>query len=170
MMFTAKRSVILGLLALATVSAPVASFAKERAPQAREIQQSSGMDDAVRTLETFAKPEMQRDMGNMLSALVGSLMNLRVGEIANAAREMDLPGDAPKRVMRKMDPNTTLADLAGKGDPDFADNLDDDVRAMPKMVGSMAGSLAKMLPMLDAMARDMEAQLGDDFKRAKSRR
>jgi hypothetical protein len=163
------RGFLLGLAASAALLSPMAASAREEAREAPR------MEEAVRTLETLNDPKVQRDMGNVLSALVGSLMQLRVGEIANAVEDMDMPGqDRSKARGRKMDPKTTLADLAGKGDPDFADKLDDNVRAMPKMAGAMAGTLAQMLPMMDAMARDLEAQIEDALpegmrKKAKER-
>ncbi len=167
------RGLFLGLVASASLIAPVTAFARD-ADDTRSERSASRTDDAVRTLERLSDPRMQRDMGNVLSALVGSLMNLRVGEIANAVEDMDMPGaeqgQKRDRRARKMDPNTTLADLAGKGDPDFADNLEDDVRAMPKMAGAMAGTLAQMLPMIDAMARDFEAQIDQNLRKAKSAR
>jgi hypothetical protein len=161
------RGYILGFVATVSLLSPVSAFARDA-----DGQRSGRTDDAVRTLEKLADPAVQKDMGNVLSALIGSLMQLRVGEIANAVEDVDLPGDARKgkRSTRRMDPNTTLADLAGKGDPDFAEKLDDDIRAMPKMAGALAGSLAQMLPMMDAMARDFEAQLDENLRKAKNSR
>jgi hypothetical protein len=144
------RGFLLGLAASAALVSPMAAVARDGART----------EEAVRTLETLNDPKMQRDMGNLLSALVGSLMQLQVGEIANAVEDIEIPGKKNSdRRTRKMDPKTTLADLAGKGDPDFEEKLDDNVRAMPKMAGAMAGTLAQMLPMVDAMARDLEAQI-----------
>ncbi len=169
------RGLFLGLVASASLIAPVTAFARN-ADDTRTQSTAARTDDAVRTLERLSDPRVQRDMGNILSALVGSLMDLRVGEIANAVQDMDIPGAEQgkerngQRRMRKMDPDTTLADLAGKGDPDFADKLDDDIRAMPKMAGAMAGTLAQMLPMIDAMARDFEAQIDQNLQKAKSTR
>ena len=169
------RGLFLGLVASATLIVPVASFARD-ADDTRSEQSVSRTDDAVRTLERLSDPRMQRDMGNVLSALVTSLMTMRVGNIANAVDDLDMQGADSRdgrrqdRQIRKMDPRTTIADLAGKGDPDFAENLDENVRAMPRMAGAMAGTIAQMLPMIDAMARDFEAQMDQNLRKAKSAR
>ena len=169
------RGLFLGLVASATLIVPVTSFARD-ADDTRSEQSVSRTDDAVRTLERLSDPRMQRDMGNVLSALVTSLMTMRVGNIANAVDDLDMQGADSRdgrrqdRQIRKMDPRTTIADLAGKGDPDFAENLDENVRAMPRMAGAMAGTIAQMLPMIDAMARDFEAQMDQNLRKAKSAR
>ncbi len=156
-----KKMLVLAAASMAALAAPV---------QAKESAAPERMDKAVAALETLADPAVQRDMGNMLSALIGSLMDLRVGELMNATRDIQLPGQEKAVRMERMDPKATLGDLAGKGDPRFAERLKDDAKAMPKVAGTMAQSLAKMLPIVDAMARDMEAQLEASIEEAKRAR
>jgi hypothetical protein len=79
---------------------------------------------------------------------------MRIGGVVNAVAKADPEGRA-----RPVDPDMTVADMAAKGNPDFQDNLNDDIRGGTRMVGAMAGAMAELLPQLSGLARDVEERV-----------
>lgn len=111
-------------------------------------------DDLIRTAEQLQDPRTQETLAAALSAMVGAMLDLRVGGIANAVAKADPSGRA-----REVDPDMTVADMAAKDNPDFADDLDADIRGGTRMVGAMAGALAELLPQLTVLARDVDERV-----------
>lgn len=111
-------------------------------------------DDLIRTAQQFQDPRTQDTLAAALSAMVGAMLDMRVGGIANAVAKADPSGRS-----REVDPDMTVADMASRDNPDFADELDGDIRDGTRMVGTMAGALAELLPQLTVLARDVEERV-----------
>lgn len=107
--------------------------------------------DLARTAAQLQDPHTQDVLAGTLSALVAAMLDIEVGGIANAAAKAD-----PRGRIREVDPNLTLGELAAHDNPDFADDLDADVRSGTRMAGALAGAMAAMLPQLETLARDVE--------------
>jgi len=110
---------------------------------------ASEMRDTVATLND---PVMQDRMADTISAIVGALMQMPVGPLAEAVARVDPDSDAAY-----IPADATLGDLAGR-DPDYADRMGDDVRASARMAGHAASAMAAYAPVLKDMARDLAAQ------------
>jgi hypothetical protein len=111
-------------------------------------------DDLMRTAQQLQDPRTQDTLAAALSAMVGAMLDMRVGGIANAVAKADPSGRS-----REVDPEMTVADMASRDNPDFQDELDGDIRDGTRMVGTMAGALAELLPQLTVLARDVEERV-----------
>jgi len=137
-----KRAVLFA--AVATVAlAPVPALAGER---------ESGLSEMSARL---ADPELQGAIAGMLGALSNAMLAMKVAPIAKAAEAM---GD--RKLARRIGPDTSLRDLAGRDSTRMQRELDEKLpRAMTAMAG-MTGAMEAMLPQLEAMARQMGEQMG----------
>ena len=117
------------------------------------------MQGAVATLND---PVAQDRMADTITAIVGALMQMQVGPLANAVADIDPESDAAY-----IPPDATLGEVTGS-DPYYAERMGDDVRATTRMAGHAASALAAYAPVLKDMARDLAAQWERD--RADARR
>ncbi|MFZ5726930.1 MAG: hypothetical protein ACOY4C_10980 [Pseudomonadota bacterium] len=101
---------------------------------------------------TLNDPVMQERMADTVAAIVGALMQMPVGPLAEAVARVDPDSDAAY-----IPADATLGELAGR-DPDFADRMGDDVRVGARMAGHAASAMAAYAPVLRDMARDLAAQ------------
>ncbi|WP_188235716.1 hypothetical protein [Sphingopyxis sp. LK2115] len=120
---------------------------------------ASDMRDPAATLND---PVAQERMADTVAAIVGALMRMPVGPLAEAVARVDPDSDAAY-----IPPDATLGEVAGR-DPDFADRMGDDVRASARMAGHAASAIAAYAPVLRDMARDLAAQW--ERERAAARR
>jgi hypothetical protein len=97
-------------------------------------------------------PAMQDRMADTVAALVGAMMRLNVGPLAEAVAQID-----PDSPAAAIPPDATLGDVAGR-DPDYAERMAGDVRASARMAGRAASALSVYAPVLKDMARDLAAQ------------
>lgn len=111
-------------------------------------------DDLMRTAQQLQDPRTQDTLAAVLSAMVGAMLDAPVGGMVNAVAKADPTGRT-----RPVDPDTTIADMASRDDPDFAENLDAEIRDGTRVVGTMAGALAELLPQLTVLAREVEEQV-----------
>jgi len=142
------RRLLLIALPAAALAAPLPAAAAE-----------TSLDDTAAALND---PAMQDRMADSVAALVGALMQMRVGPLAEAVARVDPDSDAAY-----IPPDATLGEIAGR-DPYYGERLGDDVRAGAHMAGDMAAALSAYAPVLKDMARDMAAQW--DRERAAARR
>lgn len=124
---------------LALLAVPAPAFAADRE-----------LEDAAARL---TDPIEQDRIADAVTAMVGALMQINVGPIAQAVGQID-----PESPAAYIPPDATLGEVAGADDPYLAERMGDQVRAGGRMVGAMAGSIAVMAPVLKDMARDLEAQ------------
>ena len=135
-------------LPLLALSAPLPAVAAD--PEVRD------------TVATLNDPVSQDRMADTVSAIVGALMQMPVGPLAEAVARVDPYSDAAS-----IPPDATLGDVTGR-DPDYADRIGADVRATTRMAGQAASALAIYAPVLKDMARDLAAQW--ERERAAARR
>ena len=107
------------------------------------------MQGAVATLND---PVAQDRMADTITAIVGALMQMQVGPLANAVADIDPESDAAY-----IPPDATLGEVTGR-DPEYAERMGADVRATTRMAGHAASALAAYAPVLKDMARDLAAQ------------
>ena len=115
-----------------------------------------------RAVAVLSDPAMQDRMADTVTALVGALMQMKVGPLAEAVARVD-----PESGAAHIPPDATVGDIAGR-DPHYAERMGGDVRAGARMAGHAASALAAYAPVLKDMARDLAAQW--DRERAAARR
>ena len=101
---------------------------------------------------TLNDPATQERMADTVTALVGALMQMKVGPLADAVARID-----PESRAADIPPDATIGDVAGR-DPAYAERMGADVRAGTRMAGQAASALAAYAPVLKDMARDLAAQ------------
>lgn len=138
----------LAALPLLVLAAPLPAVAADR-----------DMRSAVAVLND---PVTQDRMADTVAMLVGAMMRMNVGPLAEAVAQIDPDSDAAM-----IPPDATLGEVTGH-DPDYADRMADDVRASARMAGRAASALSAYAPVLKDMARDLAAQW--ERERAASRR
>ena len=111
---------------------------------------------------TLNDPAMQERMADTVTALVGALMQMKVGPLADAVARID-----PESRAADIPSDATVGDIAGR-DPAYAERMGADVRAGTRMAGQAASALAAYAPVLKDMARDLAAQW--ERERAAARR
>ena len=116
-----------------------------------------------RAVAVLNDPAMQDRMADTVTALVGALMQMKVGPLAEAVARVDPESDAAY-----IPPDATLGEIAGKDDPHYAERVGEDVRAGTRMAGHAASALAAYAPVLKDMAHDLAAQW--ERERAAARR
>ncbi|MEQ1725048.1 MAG: hypothetical protein ABL882_03870 [Sphingopyxis sp.] len=118
-------------------------------------------DDAPRVLRQLQNPRNAEALGTLAEALARTLMNIKVGPLADAMRSVD-----PDSELANVPEDATLGDLAHVDARDAA-RLGDDAHAVGNMVAGVSRQLEVMLPTLTAMARDMSAQWERDWDQAR---
>ncbi len=131
---------------------PVPAFAKEARPLSRVI-------------EELNDPARQDALAGALEGLAEALLDVKVAPFMKAI-DRAAPGSAP----RDIDPDATLADIAGPGARDMPRELGDKLPMMMGMMGTMASEMEGMLPQLEAMGKRMEGAMGDAMRRERRRR
>lgn len=136
--------------------------------EARMADSAQADADAVAALNAMGDPERVDAMADLAESVVGAVMQMPVGQIANAVRRVD-----PNSRMGDLPDDATVADLAGRdGRPVDQGEARESARAAAYMMGDMSRQLAAMLPALTAMARDMAAQfegrMADARRRARN--
>lgn len=135
-----------GAIATATLFAFSSSAQAEQAPA----------HDSAALLAAVENPERVDAMANALGAMTEALMAMPVGPLVNAARQMD--PNAARDADEALPDDATIADLASRDDPHMAERMGDNARAATHVMAGMAGQMVRMMPMFEAMARDMAAQ------------
>lgn len=101
-------------------------------------------------------------MADTITALVGAMMQMPVGPLAEAVARIDPSSDAAR-----IPPDATVGDLTDH-DPGYAERMGGDVRASARMAGHAASAVAAYAPVIKDMARDLLAQW--EAERAAARR
>lgn len=107
-----------------------------------------------RIAEDLSDPERQAAMAGALEALSAALLDLKVGPFMKA---MDRAGHGA--ATRDIDPDATLADVAGPEARRMPRELADKLPVMMGVMGTMAGELEGMVPELEAMGKRMERRM-----------
>ncbi len=117
------------------------------------LAQDAGEGELSTAIETMSDPAMQEQVGLMAAMLVGALMEMPVGPLAQAASDM-AGEDAPA-----IDPDARVRDLvgpeAGRAPEVIAERLPEMMEAM----AGMAGALEQMLPQLRELAERLPQRI-----------
>lgn len=138
------------LIAAATAAAMLAPAAAS----AREAHRGSATDQ-------LSDPMTQTAVAAAMAAMSEAMLQMKVGPLARAAATMS--GDEDPR---DIDPDATLADMAG---PEARRMPREMARKVPQMMGamgSMAGAMEAMLPQLAQMGERMKAAMDGAAPRA----
>ena len=113
-------------------------------------------DPLVRALP---HPYEVEEMGDKLGRAVGAITRVPVGDVINSI-------DPSRRVH----PGTTIADVAGRGDPDFEGRMQDQVHAMSLKMADLMRGMAVMAPVFRRTLEDFERNIGDAVRGVPTRR
>jgi hypothetical protein len=108
--------------------------------------------DAHDAAAVLNDPATQERMADTITALVGAMMQMPVGPLAEAVARIDPASDAAR-----IPADATVGDIAGR-DPNYAERMGGDVRASAHMAGHAASAVAAYAPVIKDMARDLLAQ------------
>lgn len=133
---------------------PLAAFA----PPLPALASEPGLDRAVATLND---PATQDRIADTVATLMGALMQVNIGPLAEAVAKIDPESDAAY-----MPADATLGEIAGR-DADDPERMADDVRQGARMAGQAAATLATYAPILKEMASDMIAQVENQARAAR---
>lgn len=140
----------MAVAALLLVSTTPAMAAPRNADSAREDREMARMADKLND------PRTQDAMSGMMVAMADMFMDLRVDKLRAAIAKID--PDA--RRDRDWDGARTLGDVIERDDPNFRDKIEGGSRMAVGAMGSMAGTMADMMPefrkMAERMGRDLE--------------
>jgi hypothetical protein len=104
-------------------------------------------------IDTMSDPAMQEQVGLMAAMLVGALMEMPVGPLAEAASTM-AGEDAPA-----IDPDARVRDLvgpeAGRAPEVIAERLPEMMEAMAGMAGALEQMLPHLRDLADRLPRDL---------------
>ena len=114
-----------------------------------EMREAQG--DMVRRMND---PAFQDGVADMMGGMVKAVMAMKVGPVIDAANKMD-----PRGRHRRVHPDATVGDMVARGDPHVADRVAHQSRAATRSMGVMASGMARMMPVMVEMARDMGAQM-----------
>jgi len=101
--------------------------------------------------ESLPSPEAIEDAGRAVDRAMGALMNVRIGELAEAVD----PGRDPRRR------DETLGDMASRDDPYFEQRMRGTVAGATAGMGVMMERLAVLAPVLRETMRDVERRVED---------
>ncbi|WP_287940028.1 hypothetical protein [Sphingopyxis sp.] len=118
--------------------------------------------DARDAAAVLNDPATQERMADTITALVGAMMQMPVGPLAEAVARIDPSSDAAL-----IPPDATVGDLTDH-DPGYAERMGGDVRTSARMAGHAASAVAAYAPVIKDMARDLLAQW--EAERAAARR
>ena len=129
------------VLAAACAFAPLTlAIAAPAAAQSRE----PGAD----IVDSLPHPYDVEAAGDRIGAAVGAIVNIPIGE---AVRAID-----PAAPVRR---DSTIADVAGRGDPNFQGRLQDEVATMSVKAADMVRQIAVVAPTLQRTLVDLQRSL-----------
>lgn len=134
------------------------------APAVAQDQSLSTNEAIERMADEWDNPERIDAVGDAMEAITRALMAMPVGPLADAAARIDPDSD-----LADVPPDATLGELAGE-DEDMPARMGSEARHAGRAMAGMTRDMARMLPMFEAMARDMAAQWNDRIDRARDER
>lgn len=113
--------------------------------------------------ERIADPEFQEQMAGMLGGFMTVLLDIPIGQFAEAAQKA-IPEGLEDKVDRdgslsRIDPDMTIGDLARKDNPDFEQDMQGKLRKGSAMAGILASEIGALLPQLKAMSERMKQRM-----------
>lgn len=95
-------------------------------------------------------PYEVEEMGDKMGRAVGAITRVPIGDVVNAI-------DPAARAH----PNTTIADVAGRGDPYFEERMQDQVASMSLKMADVMRGMAVMAPVLRRTLEDVQRSIAD---------
>jgi hypothetical protein len=105
------------------------------------------MDEDI--VASLPHPYEVEETGDQLGRAVGAIVNVPIGDVVRA-----IDPTAPVRR------DSTIADMAGRGDPYFEERLEDEVRGLTLGAADLVRGMAVMAPALRRSLADLERNLG----------
>ena len=118
------------------------------APAAAQPAPPPPADDPL--VQALPHPYEVEEMGDKMGRAVGALTRVPVGEVINAIDPS-----------RRAHPNTTIADVAGRGDPYFEERMQDQVHGMSLKMADMMRGMAVVMPQLRRSLEQIEDSIAD---------
>lgn len=113
--------------------------------------------------ERIADPEFQEQMAGMLGGFMTVLLDISIGQFAEAAQKAIPEGFEDKvdrdGTLSRVDPDLTIGDLARKDNPDFEQDMQGKLRKGSAMAGILAAEIGALLPQLKAMSERMKQRM-----------
>ncbi len=138
------------------VAAAALSLATPTFAQSQDEASDSGEEALAEMSDKLADPEFQEQAAAMAQVLVGSMLDLKVGPLAEAMNDAT-DGHGPD-----VDPDASLRDWA----PDAEDIPETIAEKLPEAMTMMSGMTEGMQSMLPAL-RDMAEQMRDAIENAR---
>ncbi|MEO0439332.1 MAG: hypothetical protein AAF067_00505 [Pseudomonadota bacterium] len=114
-------------------------------------------------VERLADPEFQEQMAGMLGGFMTVLLDIPIGQFAEAAQKAIPEGFEDKvdrdGTLSRVDPDMTIGDLARKENPDFEQDMQGKLRKGSAMAGILASEIGVLLPQLKAMSERMKRRM-----------
>lgn len=133
-------------------------------PAAAQDHQDDVYAQAGTMADQIDDPERIDAIGDAMVQMTEAMLAMPIGRLAHAAARIDPDSD-----LADLPPDATLSDLAGK-DEEMAERMGDEARHTSRVMAGMARDMARMMPVFEAMARDMAAQWRDSMDRARDER
>lgn len=156
------RNLILAAGAAALMSPALAQNPDPVPPPVHYGAPSYGEEAGARVARALPHPGEIAEMGYAMDRVLGAVMDLDVGPIADAVDPYRryAPHNAPR----------TLRDMAGRDDPYFEDRMRRDVYGVTAGMGAMVETLAALAPVLgrsiEDLQRNVDAAIHDHRGRA----
>lgn len=104
-------------------------------------------------MRSLPHPYEVEEMGDRLGQAVGAIVDVPIGGVINSID--------PRARAR---PDTTIADVAGRDDPDFRDRMQDQVAGMGLKMADLVRGMAVMAPVLRRSLEDLERNMADAMR------
>lgn len=101
--------------------------------------------------DKMGDPLVQDGVSRTVERMVGAMMNMRVGPLAEAIEDAR-PGTVNRRIRR----DSTVGDLAGRNADYLPERLGDESREMMGMMGGFARAMATMMPEFERLGRELK--------------
>ena len=108
-------------------------------------------DDISDVADRMDDPLVQDGISSTVERMAGAMMNMRVGPLAEAI-ERARPGTVNRRIL----PDSTVGDLAGRDADYLPERLGDGSREVMGMMGGFARAMAMMMPEFERLGHEME--------------
>ncbi len=119
------------------------------------VARSTHADDAeaARIARTINDPRTQDGISGMMTAMADMMLDLRVDKLRNAVAKID------PEARFDDDGARTIGDMVERDDPYFRERLSGETRQATRMMGTMATTMAAMLPEFRAMGEKIERDM-----------
>lgn len=117
------------------------------------LAQEAGEGELSSAIETLSDPAMQEQAALMAAMLVGALMEMPVGPLAEAASTM--AGEAAPAI----DPDARVRDFVSPEAAHAPEVIAERLPAMMEAMAGMAGTLEEMLPQLRELAERLPREM-----------